>query len=314
MRIVELGSFSRASVALHIAQPALSQQIARLEQELGVQLLTRSVRGISTTSAGALLMQQAQHILKQVEAVSLIAGQPEHALSGIVSLGLPWTVASLLGVKLLREVRRTYPGVQLRLIEGPSWFLSEELARGRLDLAVLFGAHAAKGLATSPLLAEPLLFLAPPGALSAAASITVRQAAAHPLLMLSRPNGIREMVDRLWEREQLKPEIVAEVNSPAVLVSAVQDGLGFTVLPASGVEDAIRAGRLNALTLENEDLTRTLSIGVSRLFPLQPAGQAICDLLERLARDEVDAGRWRAQLLSRGAPTEQNEQEHKGHV
>ena len=297
VRIVELGSFSRASESLHIAQPALSQQIARLEQELGVQLLTRSVRGISATAAGALLLQQARHILQQVEAVSLIGSQPEAAMSGVVTLGLPWTVSTLLGVKLLRQVRAAYPGVQLRLMEGPSWFLSEELARGRLDLAVLFDPRSVKGLVTKALLAEPLLFLAPAGTLGPAPTITVRSAASRPLLMLSRPNGIREAADRLWEREQLRPEIVAEVNSPPVLVRAVQDGLGCTLLPASGVEDAIRAGQLDAAVLENEDLTRTVFLGTSRLFPLQPAGQAIFDALVSLAIAEVEAGRWRARLL-----------------
>ncbi|HEY8361128.1 MAG TPA: LysR substrate-binding domain-containing protein [Ramlibacter sp.] len=308
VRIVEVGSFSRASESLHIAQPALSQQIARLEQELGIQLLTRSVRGIATTAAGALLMQQARHILQQVEAVSLLASQPHQALSGVVALGLPWSVSALLGIKLLRQVRDAYPGIQLRLMEGPSWFLSEELARGRLDLAVLFDPRAVKGLVTKALLAEPLLFLAPPGTLDGAATITLRDAGSRPLLMLSRPNGIREAVDRLWEREQLKPEIVAEVNSPPVLVNAVQDGLGYTVLPASGAEDAIRAGRIDAAAIAHEDLTRTVFLATSRLFPLQPAGQAIFEALVGLAVAEVEAGRWRARLLGADAdPVEPRE-------
>lgn len=297
MRIVETGSFSRASEALHIAQPALSQQIARLEEELGVRLLTRSVRGVSVTAKGALLLQQARHILKQVEAVSLLATRPEQAIIGVVAVGLPWTVSGVLGVKLLREVRKELPGVQLRLMEGPSWFLSEELGRGRLDVAVLFDAHAVKGLATEPLLCEPLLFLAPPGALAGKASITLREAAGHPLLALSRPNSIREAVDRLWERDRLEPEIIAEVNSPPVLVGAVQEGLGFSILPASGAEDAIHAGRLDALPLDGEELTRTVFLATSRLFPLQAAGQAVHHLLRQLSRDEVEAGRWRARLL-----------------
>ena len=100
--IVEVGSFSRASQSLHVAQPALSQQIGQLEAELGVKLLARSVRGVTPTEAGLAVYRQAQVILKQVETTRFIAQQADVGPAGPVSIGLPWTMSTLL--ESVREV------------------------------------------------------------------------------------------------------------------------------------------------------------------------------------------------------------------
>lgn len=98
VRIVEIGSFSRAAQSLHVAQPALSQQIGQLEDELDVKLLTRSVRGVTPTDAGHAIYRHAQAILRQIDATQLIAAQAGSGPAGKVTVGLPWTIASLLGL------------------------------------------------------------------------------------------------------------------------------------------------------------------------------------------------------------------------
>ena len=92
VRIVEVGSLSRASQSLHVVQPALSQQISRLEDELGVKLLARSVRGVTPTEIGSAVYRHAQLILKQVDATRLIAQQADSGPAGPVAIGLPWTL------------------------------------------------------------------------------------------------------------------------------------------------------------------------------------------------------------------------------
>ena len=117
--IVDAGSVTRASQSLHVAQPALSLQISRLEDELGKKLLMRSVRGVTPTQAGAAVYKQAQLILKQVEATQMIAHQSDDGPAGAVTVGLPWTVTSVLGLKLLQEIRTQCPAVRLGWWKAP---------------------------------------------------------------------------------------------------------------------------------------------------------------------------------------------------
>lgn len=301
VRIVEAGSVSRASQSLHVAQPALSQQINRLEEELGVQLLSRSVRGVTPTDAGMAIYRQAQLILKQVEATALIAAQADAGPAGPVAVGLPWTVTTLLGLQLLQAVRQRFKAVRLEIVEGPSSVLAGLLAQGRLDLAVVFDNTTDGGLVMKPVAAEALLLVGPAGSLAGLQACTLADVAARPLLLLSRPNGIREEIERLWATGSVKPQVVAEINAPSLLVEAIQAGLGFSVLPSCAIEDQLRQGRLDGVPLGGTaegagPLTRTVYLSRSRLYAQSGAADHVAALIESLMRDAVAEGRWRAEV------------------
>lgn len=298
--VIDAGSVSRAAQALHIAQPALSQQIARLEADLGVQLLNRSVRGVTPTDAGAAVCQQARLILRQVEATRLIARSADGGLAGPVTLGLPSTITTMLGLLLLKAVRAQLPAVRLEVTEGPSVMLSALLAQGRLDLAIVFDAVVDSGLLLSPVCSEALLLVGPPGAGGEWSGATVSDIATLPLLLLGRPNGIRELLERAWGAAGVEPNIVAEVNASHLLVQAVEAGVGWSVLPACGIEDALQAGRLDALPLEAGRFRRTVYLGTSRLFVPGPAAVAVLNLLQGLIREAVRTGAWHATMLNDG--------------
>jgi DNA-binding transcriptional LysR family regulator len=301
VRIVEEGSVTRASQSLHVAQPALSLQISRLEEELGKQLLMRSVRGVTPTEAGAAVYKQAQLILKQVDATELIAHQADLGPAGPVAVGLPWTVTSVLGLALLQEVRARFPSVRLEITEGPSSVLAGLLAQGKLDLAVLFDSSADAGLRMKPLVAEPLMLVGARGALRGhAARTTLADVAALPLLLLSRPNGIREEIERQWAEQGLKPQVVAQINAPALLLQAVRAGLGFAVLPSCAMEDSLRRGELDAVELADAGLVRTTYLSTSRLFELTLATEHVHGVIEGLARGAVEEGRWSGRWLGAG--------------
>lgn len=297
VRIVEVGSVTRASQSLHVAQPALSLQISRLEEELGKQLLMRSVRGVTPTEAGAAVYKQAQLILKQVDATALIAHQADLGPAGPVAVGLPWTVTSVLGLALLKEVRARFPSVRLEIMEGPSSVLAGLLAQGKLDLAVLFDNSVDAGLRMKPLVSEPLMLVGARGTLPPRAGLTLADVAALPLLLLSRPNGIREEIERQWAAQGLKPQVVAEINAPAMLLQAVRAGLGFAVLPACAMEDSLGRGELDAVELAGADLVRTAYLSTSRLFELTLATEYVHGAIEQLARQAVQKRRWSGQWL-----------------
>lgn len=288
---------TRASQSLHVAQPALSLQINRLEEELGKKLLMRSVRGVTPTEAGLAVYKQAQLILKQVEATQLIAHQADVGPAGRVAIGLPWTVTSVLGLKLLQYVRTQLKAVRLEIIEGPSSVLASLLAQGKLDLAVLFDSSMDAGLRMKPLLSESLMLVGARGKLEGKTTATLADVAALPMLLLSRPNGIREVIEREWATQGLKPQVVAEINAPSLLIEAVRAGLGFAVLPSCAMEENLRRGELDAIELEGGVLSRTVYLSTSRLFELTLATEYVHGVVERLIQQAVEEGRWRGRWL-----------------
>lgn len=297
LEILEAGSLSRAATSLYIAQPALSQQMQKLEAELGTPLLTRSARGVTPTDAGRRLALHARHILEQVEQAGHVARDAGSTIRGVVAVGLPRSIQQWLGLDLLQAARAQLPGVQLRLADGPSGWLTEQLAEGRLDLAMLFETRRTRGLALQAIFEEPLLLFGPPGTLRGRAPISPAAAAALPLILLSRPSDIRDQLDRLWERDNLQPRIVAEIDSPPLLLRAVQAGLGYAVLPASSLEDAETQEPVDTAALAAPGLVRTASLATSRLFPLAPAADAIRSLLLDLLQERL---RLRAAHSARG--------------
>ena len=156
MRIVELGSLSRASGALHVAQSALSQHVATLEGEFRTPLLLRTSRGVTATEAGQQLYQHAQAILKQADdaraAVTACSSEP----SGLVAFGVPLSLVPPLALPIFQAERSRYPGIRLLLHEELSGTILEWVQNGRLTLGIAFDDGNLEGLDATPILEERL--------------------------------------------------------------------------------------------------------------------------------------------------------------
>ena len=138
VKIVDIGSLTQAAEVLHIAQPALSQQVATLEGEMDQQLLIRTKRGVTPTEAGKILYTHARTILRQCEQAQLAVHSVGQTLSGNVSIGLaPGTAASSVTMPLLQAVRAELPEVLVYLHENSGSVLNDKLLNGQLDMAVL---------------------------------------------------------------------------------------------------------------------------------------------------------------------------------
>ena len=164
VKIVDIGSLTQAADILHVAQPALSQQLATLEGEVRQQLLVRTKRGVTPTEAGKVLYRHAQLILRQCEQAQADMNAAGQGLSGAVSVGLaPGTAAAgLAAAAAAHRARARHPGIVLYLNETYGTTLSELVMNGRMDLAVLYGGTTAvHGLAFQPLLREPLFLVGP---------------------------------------------------------------------------------------------------------------------------------------------------------
>ncbi len=224
VRVVELGSMSRAALELDMVQSALSQQISRLESELSTRLLQRTSKGVLPTEAGLAFFREAQLTLRHAEQAARAAQQAR--LSGTVSVGLAPTTASVLGGPLLRAMRARYPDVRLHLVESLSGHITAMLNARQLDLAVLFETGTARRWSVLPLLKEKLYYIRSAQGADAAPPKRVRMAQLKgvPLILPTGTHGLRSTLDQLFARTRYQPQLVAEIDSLPMLMEAVDGG------------------------------------------------------------------------------------------
>ncbi len=195
--IVDHGSLSRAALVLHVAQPALTQQLRQLEEELGAQLLHRSAQGVLSTDAGKVFYEHAQAILKQVGDARSAVTQSTTRPSGSVTLGLPHSISGALALPLLMAVRSRYPEITLQLTEELSGNLAEQLKSGRINLAVLFDDGQLSAFASTALVDEALMFIARSGSAfgPAGPAVSLAEALATTLILPAQQQGVRPRID-----------------------------------------------------------------------------------------------------------------------
>ena len=246
-QIVESGSFSKASRCLFIAQPALSQQLAKLEDEVGKPLLQRSAKGVTPTDNGLALYHHARFLLRQMDQALPIARQEAGEVRGMVSLGLPATTVVAIGLPLMRSIRDKYPGILLNVVEGMSGHIAQMMRLGQLDLAILFSNDVSSKLDAIPLLEEELFVLLPERSDLVPAnrtSITVAEVAVLPLILPTVTHGLRRRVVAEFERRDLTPHVVAEIDSLSLLMNCVYDGMGVTIKPMSALQHEGERGKM----------------------------------------------------------------------
>lgn len=287
VRVAELGSFTRAAVALDIAQPALSRQVRLLEVELRQTLLTRNGRGAVPTEAGKLLLAHGRGILHQVERAKEELGRVRGSLAGRVAVGLPTSVARMLTVPLTRAFRQQMPDATISISEGLSVAMQDSLVNGRLDIAVLYNAQSSAEIETVPLQDEDLLLvqMRPPGLLEdpAPGSIALREVAQLPLVIPSRPNAIRMQVEAEMANIGCRPKIALEIDGVSAILDLVADGAGCAVLSRNAVAHSVRPSAFSVRAIHEPVLRTKLSLATSSLRPTTLTQQATLALIRQTA-------------------------------
>ncbi|MEJ7929672.1 LysR substrate-binding domain-containing protein [Ramlibacter sp. AN1015] len=285
VRVAELGSFTRAAVALDVAQPALSRQIRLLEVELRQALLVRNGRGAVPTEAGKLLLAHGRGILHQVERAREELGRVRGQLAGRVALGLPPSIAKALAVPLIREFGRRMPEASLSIIEGLSSGMRESLANGRLDIALVYNAAPGPDVELTPLVDEPLYLVRARGSgtRGAARSLPMRELAELPLVIPSRPNAIRMQVEAALADLGLRPRIALEIDAVAAILELVADGAGNAVLTRNAVQSSGRPQAFDMRAIGTPRLRSRLSTAVSSQRPGTLTQHATLELIGRMA-------------------------------
>jgi LysR family tcuABC transcriptional regulator len=295
-QIVESGSLSKASRQLFIAQPALSQQLSKLESEVGKPLLNRSPRGVIPTENGLALYHHARFMLRQLDQALSIARKESGAVHGMVSVGLPATTVSALGLPLVRRVRERYPGILLNVVEGMSGHLGQMMRMGQLDLAVLFASDVASDLSIAPLLEEELFVMLPRHSKLVPprrTTVTIAEAAALPLILPTSTHGLRRRIAAELERRNLTAHVVAEIDSLALLMNCVYAGMGATIKPMAAVYlEGERGRQWRALSISDAHMSRRNYLYSLAPERLSAAAAAVAAELKATAVDLMARGEW----------------------
>jgi LysR family transcriptional regulator, nitrogen assimilation regulatory protein len=287
VRVAELGSFTRAAIALDVAQPALSRQVRLLEVELRQNLLVRNGRGATPTEAGKLLLEHGRGILHQVARAREELGRVRGGLAGRVALGLPPSVARVLTVPLTRAFRQQMPEAHLSISEGLTAAMQESLLHGRLDIALLYNAQPTAGLEIVPLLQEELLLVQarPPGLSEdpPPAPIALREVAQLPLVIPSRPNAIRMHVETQMASIGCRADIALEIDGVSAILDLVADGAGCAILSHNAVARSIKPSAFSVRAIQDPPLRIPLHTATSSLRPATLTQQTTLQLIQDTA-------------------------------
>lgn len=297
VQIVESGSLAKASRQLYIAQPALSQHIAKLEAEVGKPLLIRTAKGVTPTENGAALHHHARFILRQLDQALSIARQEPGTVHGMVSVGLAATTVCAVGVPFMRRIREKYPGIVLNVVEGMSGHLAQMMRMDQLDLAILFSRDAVPDLSAEPLVEEELFVMLPSDSDLVPArriKLSCADTANLPLILPTGIHGLRRRIAAEFEQRSLALHVVAEIDSLSLLMTCVRDGMGATIKPMSAalLEGRMREG-WRTLAFSDANMKRQNFLYSVDAERLSPAAAAVRGELRETVKQLVASGRWK---------------------
>jgi LysR family nitrogen assimilation transcriptional regulator len=249
-KIVECGSFSRAAAEVHIAQPALSHQVAELEQNLGVTLLHRSARGVCATPAGQALYAETLEILSHIERLPSIVKSAGGEAQGTVKFGMASTLAATLGGPFMNVVKQGLPKVVLRFVTQDSQTLRAQVTEQRIDLALVFEDQPIVGFVREPLFRQSLYLIQRKKTARTPQRVALARLATLPLVLPAYPNQLRKILDDAFVAAGVEPVPIAEADVFSSVLSAVQSGIGDTVLPKGDFSDSPGNTNLVAIPID----------------------------------------------------------------
>lgn len=291
VKIVDIGSITRASAILHIAQPALSQQIASLETHFGKPLLLRSKRGVVPTEAGRILYKHCQTLLRQMDQAEHDIFASSEQITGNVTIGMaPLGLGSLVAAKLMRTVRETHPGIALYINEpvggGP---ISEQIMTGRMDAALIFDPGPLPSLVFETICTEELHLVGLDLPEPEDGDISFAEAASYPLVLPSPIHTVRQVIDTTMARVGIMPRVVGQTESISILSNALAEGMGCTILPGSAAHAVRRRiPTVRSFRIRRPNMRIAMAICTSAQLPMSEAAHVVRDHLARLAGEMAD--------------------------
>lgn len=297
--IATAGSISKASGNLHIAQPALSNQMKQLESHLGIALMERTSRGITLTQAGERLLKHAKDILKHVDVAQEDVRGKVSVPTGKVALGLPQSIAKILAVPIVGEAVKRWPKIQLQVIELNTGYVPDQLIKGNIDLGVTFGSDDNSSIAYNRLLDEEVVFVTSPwqmakyfGEKADHNTISLAEMKMFPIIIPTENHSLTRRVNEFLKQAKIQLNVIAEVNAIPQLVELVSADIGSTVLSYAAAYSELKQRNLRILKITKPTITRSVYLCRNTAVPISIATSLIQDLITALARKAEQNHDW----------------------
>ena len=270
--VAETGSFSRAAEQSHVSQPSLSQQIIKLEEELGARLFDRLGRSVRLTELGKIFLPRARAVLRELEAAKGDVVERKDFVGGPVTVGVIPTVGPYFLPRVLTSFSRKFPQVRFTVVEEITPVLLDRLRAGAIDVAILALPIRGHEFETKPLLTERLFAALPKNhRLAKRTALSLRDLRSEPFLLLRDGHCFRDTAVAACDRARLHPQVIFESGQFSSLLSMVGAGMGVSIVPEMAVE---RKSQCRYVHIADEQATRTIGTVVLRGRSLTRAHQA----------------------------------------
>jgi molybdate transport repressor ModE-like protein len=268
--VAEELSFRKAAEVLHLSQPAVSQHVHALEEEVGVQLFDRARGGghgsqISLTEAGRVLLGYANRAAEtMVEARRALAALNDETV-GPLRLGASTTVAQYLLPRILGAFLKQYPQVKLSLVSGNTEHIVEAVTEKKVALGIIEGPAMRREVKTEPMVQDEMVLIVSPNHAWAArkgGEIEQKELAKVPLLLRERGSGSRRVVERALKKVGLplrSLQVAMELDSTEAIISGVEAELGVGFVSRWAVGKVLRLGTVKVITVKGLEIRRDFS-------------------------------------------------------
>jgi LysR family transcriptional regulator, transcriptional activator of the cysJI operon len=283
--VAELRHFARAASLCNLSQPAVSHQIALLEEELGARLLNRAARRVSLTVAGEVFLEEARRILGAVDRAHERMQEVARGAVGRIRLGATATPGLYLLPSLLARYRREHESYELRFEIGPVHAIAERVARNDLDMAIVAGALPSAELQTRALLHDDFVVVSSPDSrLARSRTVKPGQLESESWLLREEGSDTRRQVSAWWHRHRLSPARTMTFDGPEAVRRAVTAGLGIAMASRLTVEEDLAANRLAIVPVKASLPSREFFVVDHPQKHHGAACRAMLQLLERTFR------------------------------
>jgi LysR family transcriptional regulator, nitrogen assimilation regulatory protein len=282
LAVAEQGSFTGAADSLRTVQSNVSEQVRQLEAELGVPLIVRNRRRAVPTEFGVRVLERARHIRSELDALEKDLSMLQGLQTGHATVGVVGTVSRWLVPNVVAEMRRSAPGVSIRVTEGASERLAAEVAERVLAQAVVTEPVRDSRLTIEHVLDERMVGVVPAAMpMGTGAPVALRTLAEHPMILPPTGNPLRTELDAVAHEEGVALHVPVEVEGVRLIADLVAAGAGVSIMP----ETAVPADypRLRTISIARMP-PRRLALVAARGVELSLADQAVRDALVRLVR------------------------------
>ena len=304
LALADHGSISAAAEALGMAQPSLSENVAKLERRLNVKLALRSARGVELTEAGRAFAVRGRQLLQMsqsvVEAVQAVGG----AAAGQVAVGLPPSIGLVLAVPLAETVQSELPDVRLHVSEGMSRSILERIENEFVHLGCVYDVPDASIFVAQPLYTEEMFLVTAPDNWPepigpdgrAVRPITVAELEGLPLVMPNNSHGARTLIERQVRGHNVKLNIAMEIDALPHITEMVCRASAYSILSEAAVMEHVNSGRLAMVPIEGVKIERTAFLVRKRSRPISRAVLEVQNSIVTIAHEMLSRYRFSARM------------------